>query len=74
MNEEELDNLPSISPKVQQQIQKLIADDAAQQSRNYAYYEKIAKENPKLYRDPQTHRQMAEDIRALGDRFLPEEE
>lgn len=40
------------------------------QERNFAFYEKIRKENPKQYYDPKFQKQMHRDISRLGDSFL----
>lgn len=40
------------------------------QERNFAFYEKIRKENPKQYYDPKFQKQMHRDINRLGDSFL----
>lgn len=37
--------------------------------RTWSYYQKIRKENPRLYRDPKTQAQMFKDASELGDAF-----
>ena len=39
--------------------------------RNYAFYDKIRKENPVAYFSPKTQKQMHKDALELGDKFLP---
>lgn len=39
------------------------------QVHDWAYYEKMRKENPKLYHDPKTHVQMHKDATAIDDQY-----
>ena len=66
---DDTNNTYTPSPKIQNQIDKLIAEEKAQRKRTWSYYEKIRKDDPARYRDPKTHSQMFQDAIALGDAF-----
>jgi hypothetical protein len=42
---------------------------AGAEKRTWSYYQKLKKENPKLYNDPKTNVQMQKDYIELGDEF-----
>jgi hypothetical protein len=54
---------------LERKIQKLRDEDKAQKGRTWAFYEKLRKENPDLYRTAKTHEQMVKDAVALGTAF-----
>lgn len=58
--------------KLQQKINKLIADDAEQRKRTWDHYAELKKTNPKLYLDPKISKQMHDDALALGEGFFNE--
>jgi hypothetical protein len=65
----DLDTDATYSPKIQKQLDKLLADEEAQNKRTWAYYQELKKTNPKLYLDPKISVQMDKDAIALGDAF-----
>jgi hypothetical protein len=57
------------SPQVRDKINKLLADDAAQQKRTWSYYQEIKKADLNKYLSPKVQQQMHRDASDLGSAF-----
>ena len=62
-------NFNNETSDLERKIQKLRDEDAAQKTRTWAWYQRLRKENPDLYRNAKTHAQMVADYQALGEKF-----
>jgi len=71
MTTEDIDTYQSTtpSPQVLTRINRLLADDAAQQKRTWSHYQVIRKEDPAKYMSPKVQAAMHADALALGDKF-----
>ena len=62
------------STALEKKIQKLIADDAAQQLRTEKFYKKLKAENLDNYLSPKTQKAMEADAQALGEKWFDGDE
>jgi len=65
---------PTSSPDLEKKIQKLIADDAAQQLRTEKYYKKLKAENLDNFLSPKIQKAMEADAQALGEKWFDGDE
>lgn len=56
-------------PPVNSSINTSAASMQAPSTRDWSYYQKLRKENPKIYRTPQVQQQLMKDKMVLGDKF-----
>ena len=57
------------SPKIAKQVQAILSEDEARQTRTWSYYKKLKETNPTVYLDPNIQKQMNRDALALGQAF-----
>lgn len=66
------ENTDTLSESTKKQIAKLMRDDAAQLTRNDAYYEAMRKTDLNKYRSSKVSEQRFQDAVRLGDKFFSE--
>ena len=61
---------PQLSPIIQGSIRTEGSTMQASSTQDFAFYQKLRRENSKLYYKPSTQRQMMADADRLGDNFM----
>jgi len=69
----DINNEYTPSPETRRHIEKLVSEEKAQKSRDWAYYENLRNTDPAKYWLPKTQVQMHRDAEALGKAFEPSE-
>ena len=58
------------SPRVQEQIDKLLKDEEAQKGRTFSYYQELRKKDQTKFLSTQLQKQMEQDAQDLGEHFF----
>lgn len=72
MTDDDYENTQALAPssRLEKQINRLIAEDTAQQGRTEKYYKKIKAENLDKFLSQKVQKQMDADSQALGQAFF----